>query len=122
MMDILPNLLPVAFTLMMWLLSLVGKGETKQDRALSRGFGLALFVTFVAAVPPFLLAASVDFRSLEMMFMLTLPLALVSVLAGLIAFAVGYSSVSGEEEKPERSPRVMAQLKRGAPPREDAPE
>jgi hypothetical protein len=90
MEEILPNLLPAAFTLVMWLLSLLGKGATRLDRALTRGFFLAFIVTFVVAVPPFMLAASNGFRGLEMVWMLTIIMAVLGAGAGLVAFAVGF--------------------------------
>lgn len=100
MEEILPNLLPAAFTLLMWLLSSLDKGETQLGRALTRGFFLAFIVTFVAAVPPFLLAASNGFRGLEMVWMLTILMAVAGAAAGLVAFIVGFSwGWASKEEK-----------------------
>lgn len=91
MEEILPNLLPAAFSLMMWLLSLLlGNGATRLARAFTRGFFLAFIVTFVAAVPPFMLAASNGFRGLEMVWMVTILMAFLGAGAGLVAFAVGF--------------------------------
>lgn len=87
MADILPNLLPVAISLFLCIFSPAG------SRAYARGALSAFIVTFVMALPAVAFSASVGFRSLEMMFMLTLMLAYASAGAGLLAFILGYASV-----------------------------
>jgi hypothetical protein len=86
MEDIAPNLLPVAISLFLCLFSFAG------SRAYARGALSAFIVTFVMAIPAVALSASVGFRSLEMLFMLTLLLAFASAGAGILAFILGYAS------------------------------
>ncbi|MFL5358717.1 hypothetical protein [Archangium sp.] len=92
MEDIAPNLLPVAISLFLCIFSFAG------SRAYARGALSAFIVTFVMAIPAVALSASVGFRKLEMMFMLTLLLAFASAGAGLLAFILGYASASGTTE------------------------
>jgi hypothetical protein len=95
MEDILPNLIPVAISLLLWLVC-------QGSRALARGSLFALIVTSVMAVPALALAASVGFKSLDMLFMLTLLLAMASAGAGVVAFIVG-AITAGRSTKQEAS-------------------
>ncbi|PTL83179.1 hypothetical protein [Vitiosangium sp. GDMCC 1.1324] len=86
MLDIVPNLIPVVIAFTVWGASLEG------SPAVARGARFALIVTSVMAIPPVALAASVGFKSLGMMFMLTLLLAVASAGAGLVAYFLGYKT------------------------------
>jgi hypothetical protein len=97
MEDIAPNLLPVAISLFLCIFSFAG------SKGYARGSWAAFIVTFVMAIPAVALSASVGFRNLEMMFMVTLILAFASGVAGLLAFILGYASASGAEDKAEET-------------------
>lgn len=100
MEDILPNLIPPVLSLLGALLALVIREDyPREGRALSRGSWSAFVVTAVAAAPAVLFAASTGFKSLGMMFMLTLILAMGSAVVGLIVFILGW--ISGWRETPE---------------------
>lgn len=95
MEDIAPNLLPVVISLFLVIFSSAG------SKGYARGSWAAFIVTFVMAIPAVALSASVGFKTLEMMFMVTLLLAFASGVAGLLAFILGYVSAAGAEEKGE---------------------
>lgn len=100
MEEILPNLFPAVFTLVFWLASSLFKDD-RLGLAFSRGFFAAFILTFVLAVPPFLLAYSNDFKGLGMVWMLTFIMAVGSAALGLVAFAIGFGvawSSTGEKD------------------------
>jgi hypothetical protein len=98
--DILPNLIPPVLSLLGGLVALVLREDhPREGRALSRGSWSAFFVTAVAAAPAVLFSASTGFKSLGMMFMLTLLLAMGSAGVGLVVFILGW--ISGWKATPE---------------------
>ena len=64
--DILPNLVLVAIPLVAWLLAMRST-DGRSARGLRRGFGFALVVTLIGALPALLLSWSVQGGKLEMM-------------------------------------------------------